>query len=71
MPFNYEEFFFVQQINFHLLLCSIVGFSQITLTATSGTASGSFTTSKGAFHAINAGTHRGDIVIKINPSTNL
>ena len=44
-------------------------FAQVTLTATSGTATGSFTTLKGAFDAINAGTHKGDIVIKINAST--
>jgi len=51
-----------------LLLCSMVGFSQVTLTATTGTASGSFTTPKGAFHNINAGTHKGDIVIKFIPA---
>ena len=43
--------------------------AQVTLTASSGTASGSFTTLKGAFDAINAGTHTGTIVISINAST--
>jgi hypothetical protein len=52
-----------------LLLCSMVGFSQVTLTATSGTATGSFTTLKGAFDALNLGTHIGVIEIKINANT--
>ena len=43
--------------------------AQVTLTATAGTAAGSFTTLKGAFDAINAGTHQGVIVISINAST--
>ena len=52
-----------------LLTGSLAGYAQaVTLTATSGTASGSFTTLKGAFDAINAGTHKGDIVININSS---
>jgi hypothetical protein len=42
---------------------------QVTLTATSGTATGTFTTLKLAFDAINVGTHKGDIVIKINATT--
>ena len=44
-------------------------FAQVTLTATSGTATASFTTLKGAFDAINLGTHKGTIVIKINANT--
>ena len=44
-------------------------FAQVTLTATSGTATGSFTTLKGAFDAINLGTHKGVIEIKINANT--
>ena len=52
-----------------LLTGSLAGYAQaVTLTATSGTASGSFTTLKGAFDAINKGTHKGDIVININSS---
>ena len=46
-------------------------FAQVNLTATSGTTTGSFTTLKGAFDAINAGTHKVDIMIKINSSSNL
>ena len=50
--------------------CSLAGSAQnLSVTATSGTASGSFTTLKGAFDAVNAGTHRGVIAIKINAST--
>ncbi|MEN3333049.1 MAG: trimeric autotransporter adhesin [Blastocatellia bacterium] len=42
---------------------------EVTLTATAGTAAGSFTTLKGAFDAINAGTHQGVIAISINADT--
>jgi len=52
-----------------LMMGSLTGYAQVTLTATSGTATGSFTTLKGAFDAINLGTHKGAIVIKINAST--
>jgi hypothetical protein len=44
--------------------------SQISLTASSGTASGSFTTISAAFAAINAGTHTGNIVISVDGNTN-
>jgi hypothetical protein len=43
--------------------------AQVTLTATAGTSSGSFTTLKGAFDAINAGTHTGTIAITITANT--
>lgn len=43
--------------------------AQVSLTATSGTASGTFTTVSDAFAAINAGTHKGAIVITITNST--
>ncbi|MCF6130412.1 PKD domain-containing protein [Flavobacterium sp. AS60] len=43
--------------------------AQVGLTATAGTATGSFTTLGAAFTAINAGTHRGDIVISISANT--
>ncbi|MCX6300234.1 MAG: hypothetical protein NTY72_14215, partial [Bacteroidetes bacterium] len=52
-----------------LIIATISAQSQITLTATSGTASGSYATLKGAFDAINAGTHMGAIVISVNAST--
>jgi hypothetical protein len=42
--------------------------AQVSLTATSGTVTGSFTTLKGAFDAINMGIHMGVIVININSS---
>ncbi len=41
----------------------------VSLTASSGTTTGSYNTLKGAFDAINAGTHRGVIEIKINANT--
>ena len=47
---------------------SLAGMAQVSLTATSGTVTGSFTTLKGAFDAINMGTHMGVIVININSS---
>ena len=52
-----------------LLSCAVSGYAQVTLTASSGTASGSFTTLKGAFDAINSGTHQGVIVVSIDAST--
>lgn len=56
-----------------LLLClvflSLAGFARVTLTATSGTATGSFSTLKGAFDAINTGRYKDAIVIKINSNT--
>ncbi len=52
-----------------LAICFQTSFAQVTLTATSGTATGSFSTLKEAFDAINSGTHKGVIEIKINAST--
>ena len=54
-----------------LMACySLAGYAQnVSVTATLGTASGSFTTLKGAFDAVNAGTHQGVIAIKIDAST--
>jgi hypothetical protein len=43
--------------------------AQVSVTATSGTLSGTYTTLKGAFDAINSGVHKGDIVIDITAST--
>ena len=43
--------------------------AQVSLTATSGTLTGSFTTLKGAFDAINAGTHKGKIIITLSGNT--
>jgi hypothetical protein len=57
------------------LLCFFVMFSfisanaQVDLTASGGTPTGSFTTLKGAFDAINAGTHTGTITISITGNT--
>ncbi len=52
-----------------LLTGSLAGYAQVSLTATSGTVTGTYTTLKGAFDKINDGTHKGSIVIKINAST--
>jgi hypothetical protein len=43
--------------------------AQVSLTASSGTASGTYTTLNGAFAAINAGTHTGVIAITITANT--
>jgi hypothetical protein len=43
--------------------------AQIAVTATAGTATGTYTTLKGAFDAINLGTHQGIINISINGNT--
>lgn len=44
-------------------------FAQVDVTATAGTANASYTTLKGAFDAINAGTHQGVIGIGISGNT--
>lgn len=44
-------------------------FAQVDVTATSGTATATYTTVKGAFDAINAGTHQGAINITITANT--
>ena len=43
--------------------------SPVTVAATAGTADGQYSTLKGAFDAINAGTHLGVITVKIHSST--
>jgi hypothetical protein len=52
-----------------LLLISIEGFSQVSVTATGGTLTGSYTTLNAAFAAINAGTHQGAINISVTANT--
>lgn len=58
-----------------ILFCLMAGFaasnfySQVNVSATAGTATGTYTTLKGAFDAINAGTHQGAIAISITAST--
>lgn len=42
---------------------------EVTLTATGGVPTGTFSTLKEAFDAVNAGLHQGDIVININANT--
>jgi hypothetical protein len=55
-----------------LLLLSLIGGSlqaQVSLSATAGTGSGSYTTLGAAFTAINAGTHKGAITITLTGNT--
>lgn len=44
-------------------------YAQVDVAATAGTPAGTYTTLKGAFDAINAGTHQGDIAIAISANT--
>jgi len=44
-------------------------YAQINVSATGGTGAGTYTTLKGAFDAINAGTHQGAITIDVTAST--
>jgi hypothetical protein len=48
---------------------ALVANSQVSITATVGTTSGSYTTLKAAFDAINSGTHKGVLVISITGNT--
>lgn len=56
-----------------LLLLALLGFffskAQVSITATSGTLSGSYSTLKSAFDAINAGTHQGAITVVLSANT--
>lgn len=58
-----------------LLFCFMAGFAaisihaQVNVAATAGTTTGTYTTLKGAFDAINAGTHQGAINISITGNT--
>lgn len=51
------------------ILVSSNFYSQVNIFATAGTATGTYTTLKGAFDAINAGTHQGAITISITANT--
>ena len=51
------------------ILVSSNFYSQVNIAATAGTATGTYTTLKGAFDAINAGTHQGAITISITANT--
>ena len=77
--FNYVYTFFIYLIKIlfmkKILFCVITGMAaininaQVSLTATAGTTTGTFTTLKGAFDAINVGTHQGAITINITSNT--
>jgi len=51
------------------ILMGVAAFAQVDVTATSGTETATYTTVKGAFDAINAGTHQGVINITITANT--
>lgn len=52
-----------------LALSTSLAYAQVDVTATGGTLNASYTTLKGAFDAINAGTHNGTIAIGISANT--
>ncbi|MCX6303665.1 MAG: T9SS type A sorting domain-containing protein [Bacteroidetes bacterium] len=52
-----------------MFFSATVGVAQVSLTASGGTLTGSYSTLKGAFDAINAGTHTGTIAITISGNT--
>jgi trimeric autotransporter adhesin len=53
-----------------LTMCSFLGYSQVSVTATAGTTGPTtYTTVKAAFDAINAGTHTGSITVSITANT--
>jgi hypothetical protein len=57
-------------LGFFMLLCSYLSFAQISVTATVGTTGPTtYTTLRGAFDAINAGTHKGVIAISVTGNT--
>jgi hypothetical protein len=56
-------------IGFFILCAALTGSAQVNVTATVGTASGSYTTVKAAFDAINAGTHKGVVTLKLTANT--
>lgn len=64
----------IQFIFLTAFICFFVGIAgklsaQVSVTATLGTTTGSYTTVKAAFNKINDGTHKGDIAIKLSAST--
>jgi hypothetical protein len=56
-------------IGLFILCAALTGSAQVSVTATVGTATGSYTTVKAAFDAINAGTHKGVVTLKLTAST--
>lgn len=54
---------------FFMCMMSASFYAQVDVTATSGTAAATYTTLKGAFDAINAGTHQGAISLSITANT--
>src|SRR5437764_3610923 len=62
-------FAIINVLFFSSLVCATAAAQNVNVTATAGTASASYTTLKGAFDAINAGTHQGAITVDIALST--
>ncbi|MEO6719836.1 MAG: T9SS type A sorting domain-containing protein [Ferruginibacter sp.] len=60
---------YIKLILLLLFLGALKTDAQITVTATAGTLTGSYTTLKNTFDAINNGTHKGAIDIRVNQST--
>lgn len=50
---------------FYFVYCCLTNYAQVSLSASGGTTSGSYTTLGSAFNAINSGTHTGNISITI------
>lgn len=76
MKKNY--FLFKNNVNFHLKLLIVAlgtlffsqeSAAQVSVTATAGTLSASYATVKGAFDAVNAGTHQGVVSISLTGNT--
>jgi hypothetical protein len=63
-----SSFLFLATIMYTVIFVQI-GRAQISLTATLGTTSGSYSTLKGAFDKINDGTHRGVVTISVTGNT--
>jgi len=62
--------FFFFQLFLVLMIIALPASAQVSVTATAGTPGPTaYTTLKGAFDAVNAGTHQGNITISINGST--
>jgi hypothetical protein len=67
---NYMKQFYLKSLVAMVFICShVLSFAQVSVTATSGTPTGNYTTLKAAFDAVNAGTHKGAVTLSITAST--
>ena len=60
---------FTKFLTASFLILSSISFGQVDLTASAGTSTGTYTTLKAAFDALNAGTHQGVVTINISANT--